>query len=304
MEERKKALGRGLDALFGEMKEVVSVNAANHEETVINEEYITENTIQFVDIDDIKPNKMQPRQEFELAEIESLAESIELHGVIQPVILRKSDVGYEMVAGERRWRAARKAGLKTIPSIIKDLPDEENALVALIENMQRKDLNAMEEANAFKAIIEKYDLTQYAIAKAVGKSRPHVANTLRLLNLPDAITTYISEGKLTLGHANALGAVREASEQKRLAEKIVRDGLSVRDAEKLCARGEIGAKGAKKSTKAKDSEIVSIEDDLTSTLGTKVIINDNGKSGSVELKYFDRAGLNDIIDILREVKRK
>ena len=308
MAERRKALGRGLEALFGEAQKPVPTKEEDKPISTKTKKTASddENRIQYIDINEIKPNEMQPRQEFEEDAIEELANSIKTHGVIQPVILRPSKNGYEMVAGERRWRAARKAGLKQIPAIIKDLPDEENALIALIENVQRENLNAMEEAKAFKTLMDKYGMTQESLAKNVGKSRPHVANTLRMMKLPEVIQYSIGKGSLSLGHANALGAIKDSSMQIEIAEKVISEGLSVRATEKLCSKiGESKEKPAKKDkVKRKNAEIKAIEEELTSLMGTKVIVNDKGKGGSIELRYFDRAGLNDLIDALRETKNK
>jgi ParB family chromosome partitioning protein len=297
MAGKKPALGRGLESLFGDMERAMPAKA--EEETGVSGN-LPENAVLYVGIDEIKPNSMQPRQTFDAESIEELAASIESYGVIQPVILTPSENGYELVAGERRWRAARKAGLKTIPSIVRQVTQEENALIAIIENMQREDLNTIEEATAYKAIISKYKMTQEILAKAVGKSRPYIANTLRTLLLPPEVVELLRTGKLTLGHANALGAGKDADQQVRIAEKIAMNGSSVRETERL-ANAIINKKPDRKKTQTgKTNEIRIVEHELTSATGMRVVINGDGEKGSVELKYSDREGLEEIIDLLRK----
>ncbi|MDR3363536.1 MAG: ParB/RepB/Spo0J family partition protein [Clostridiales Family XIII bacterium] len=316
MAGKKQALGRGLNALFGEIETAVPAkkdigagaardggkNAGAKPKTKKPETGMpaaAENAVLYIDIDEIKPNSMQPRQSFDSAAIEELAASIETYGVIQPVILKQAKNGYELVAGERRWRAARKAGLRAVPAIVREVTSEENALIAIIENMQRENLNTVEEAMAFRTIIGKYGMTQEALAKAVGKSRPHIANTLRTLHMPPEIVDMLRTGALTLGHANALGAVKETDAQVKLAEKIAKDGLSVREAERLAAAQAEKKAARAKPISSKTNEIRIVEQELTSTMGAKVVINGNGEKGSVELRYYDRQGLEEIIELLR-----
>ncbi|MCL2112138.1 MAG: ParB/RepB/Spo0J family partition protein [Clostridiales bacterium] len=264
---------------------------------------VPENAVLNISIDDIKPNSMQPRQDFDAEGIEELAASIEAQGLIQPVVLTKAKTGYELVTGERRWRAIRKLGLKTIPAIIlaREVTSEEKALLAIIENVQRKDLKTLEEAKAYRKIIDKYGMTQEALARAVGKSRPHIANTLRMLALPPEILELLHLEKLTLGHANALGAVKDTDQQIGLARKIVSKSLSVREAERLAAAiaTAAGRPAKKKRQHPKTNEIRIVEQELTSTTGIRTVITGDGEKGSVELKYFDRQGLEEIIDLLR-----
>ena len=304
MAGKKQALGRGLEALFGEIDARVPVDGgtersgAGPENIRVNADTdaaAPENMVLYIDIDEIKPNSMQPRQSFNPESIEELASSIEAYGVIQPVILAKAKTGYELVAGERRWRAARKAGLKTIPAIVRDVTHEETALIAIIENMQREDLNTIEEATAYKAVIKKFGMTQEGLSKAVGKSRPYIANTLRVLAMPPEIIELLRSGALTLGHANALGAVKDAEQQVALAEKAAKKGLSVRETERLSAALADG----KPASKEPNEEIRRIEQELTSALGVKVAISGEGKKGTVRLKYFDRQDLEEIIELLR-----
>ncbi|MDR1028748.1 MAG: ParB/RepB/Spo0J family partition protein [Clostridiales Family XIII bacterium] len=298
MAQRKGGLGKGLDALFGEINTVVPARSA--EEGAI----LSGNSIIYVDIDEVKPNAMQPRKTFDEEALESLAESIETHGVIQPVMLRKNGRGYELVAGERRWRAARRAGLKEVPAIVRDLNEEENALFAIIENMQREDLNPMEEAAAFRNIMDSYGLTQEAVSRSVGKSRPYIANTLRLLKLPQDIREMIVRDELTLGHANAIGGIRDRKRQIAVARQIVRENLSVREAEAL-AMSESGKQNSEKRLKAKprrkNDEILHIEEELTTLLGTKVTVDCNGKSTVIGIHCYSREELEGLIEELREL---
>jgi ParB family chromosome partitioning protein len=298
--QRKKALGKGLDALFGEIN--TSVPAVSADASVSAGTLLSENSIVYVDIDDVKPNAMQPRKQFDEEALASLAESIETYGVIQPIMLRKNDRGYELVAGERRWRAARKAGLREVPAIVRDLNEEENALFAMIENMQREDLNPMEEAAAFRNIMDTYDLTQEEMSKSVGKSRPYIANTLRLLKLPQDIRDMIVRSELTLGHANAIGAIKDKKRQLAVARQIVRESLSVRDAESLAAKESgkaVSISARKAQPRKKNPEIRGIEEELTSLLGTRVVIGNNGKNSVIEIHCYSRDELEGIIEELR-----
>ncbi|MDR0519065.1 MAG: ParB/RepB/Spo0J family partition protein [Clostridiales Family XIII bacterium] len=336
----KKALGRGLEALFGEVSvsntsgsSGDSKNTDEGETSVAGEKSRAGRTktaakassqgktgtgnaganntesggfgINYVSIDEIKPNPAQPRQFFSDEALEGLVSSIEKHGMIQPVMIRSSKSGYELIAGERRWRAARKAGLKEIPAIIKEVSEEENALFAIIENMQREDLNPIEEAQAFRGIIDDYGLTQEEVAKSVGKSRPYIANTLRLLNLPEKVREYISEGKLSAGHANAIGAVSDDDTKRVLADQIVREGLSVREAEALANLANSAGKPKKKVSSGKgqkNPELVAIEEELTTLFGTKVTLSKSVHRGTVEIHYFSKDELDGLIEELRRFR--
>jgi ParB family chromosome partitioning protein len=304
--QKKKGLGRGLDALFGEINAEVSATPEIKRLSKANGG--DADSIIYVDIDSIKPNSMQPRQSFDEESVEGLADSIRMHGVIQPVMLQKNGIGYELVAGERRWRAARKAGLREIPAIVRALSSEENALFAVIENVQREDLNPLEEATAFRKIMDVYGMTQENISKSVGKSRPYIANTLRLLKLPKEIREMLSAGNLTLGHANAIGAIKDPEKQILAARQIVREGLSVREAELLAAKmsGKQPSPAATK-TKAvprkKNEEIRRIEEELTGLIGTRVTIGSNGKNGVVEIHYYTRDELEGLIEDFRAMRK-
>jgi ParB family chromosome partitioning protein len=298
--QKKRALGKGLDALFGEINIPVSVDSAHLEE---NQSEL--GRIVYIDVDDIKPNSMQPRQDFNEESIQSLADSIKQHGVIQPVMLQKGPNGYELVAGERRWRAARAAGLKEVPSFVRELSQEENALFAIIENVQREDLNPMEEAIAFRNVMDTYGITQEGLSKSIGKSRPHIANTLRILKLPEPIQELLLQGKLTLGHANAIGGIADKQKQTESAKQIVRESLSVREAEALAARasGKVGEKKKKAQSRKKSEEIRRVEEELTSLMGTRVTLGSNGKSGVIEIHYYSRDELDGLIEELRGLEK-
>jgi ParB family chromosome partitioning protein len=301
--EKKKALGRGLDVLFGEVS-IAEQTAEKGESKGGRNDEGSNTGISYISIDEIKPNVAQPRQYFSEESLDGLASSIEKHGMIQPIMVRGGKSGYELIAGERRWRAARKAGLKEIPAIIKEVSEEENALFAIIENMQREDLNPMEEAQAYRGIIDDHGLTQDEVAKSVGKSRSYVANTLRILNLPKKVREYIAEGKLSAGHANAIGAVQGDDAKRTLADQIVREGLSVREAEALAAVANgNGVKSKKNPPKTqKNAEIMAIEEELTSLFGTKVTLGKNVNRGAVELHYFSKDELDGLIEELRGLR--
>lgn len=295
---KKKGLGRGLEALFEE----ISVEIPEEKETVKKDKKTdksnAENGVLYVDINDIKPNIYQPRKTFDEDKLDELAASIREHGIIQPVVLRSTDGGYEIVAGERRWRAARKAGIKKIPCVIKELSDEQNMLVAIIENMQREDLNPIEEAEGLSRMIEVYGLTQEQVSKGVGKSRPYITNSLRLLKLSDDVREMTREGSLTAGHARALAGIKDIEKQKKLALKTVKEGLSVRSIEKLA--GEQDKKKAKVKPE-KNADVIRVEAELKDALGTKVILNSTGKKGKIEIEYYSREELERLIELLKSI---
>ena len=218
MATRKKGLGRGLDSLI--INTDVSIEETKEDKSI---EGLTR-----LNINNIKPNENQPRKTFDPEKIEDLANSIREHGVIQPIVVRKVKDGYEIVAGERRWRAARKAELTEVPCIVRELTDEQNMLFAIIENMQREDLNPIEEAEGLEKMITSFGMTQADISKSVGKSRPYITNSLRLLKLPEEIKSMMSDGLLTTGHGRALINVEDEEKQIEIAKKVIKEGLSVR----------------------------------------------------------------------------
>lgn len=312
--KKTRGLGRGLDALFGDVEVNLSVKeddtaeeAAKQEngdpaksaESSENEITRVENGISYIDINDIKPNLSQPRKNFDEEKLRELASSIEEHGLIQPVVLRKAKVGYEIVAGERRWRAARLIGIKELPCIVKDLTDEENMLLAIIENMQREDLNPIEEAEGISQMMDTYGLTQEEVSKSLGKSRPYITNSLRLLKLNTGVKGYVSDGTLSAGHARALAAISDEEKQRELAEIAVREGLSVRQIEKLARENKEtrGRKGTR--SKSKSPDVMRVEEDLKEILGTKVNLNQRGKKGKIEIEFYSREDLDRLIELLK-----
>ncbi|MEG1583431.1 MAG: ParB/RepB/Spo0J family partition protein [Anaerovorax sp.] len=292
-----RGLGKGLEALFND----VEISTKEIEEAVGDS--ISEGRVSLIDINNIKPNANQPRKNFSEEKIEELAKSIEMHGIIQPIMVRSATQGYELVAGERRWRAARKAGLKKVPCIVRELNEEQNMLVAIIENMQREDLNPMEESEALNQMISTYGLTQEEVSRSVGKSRPYITNALRLLKLPEEVKKMVAEGQLSNGHARTIAGVKDEKKQIELANLTLKEGLSVRQLEKL-AKEEADQgmnKRAKARTKVKNREILTLEEDLKTTLGTKVSIKYTGKKGKIEIEYYNREELERLIELLRSV---
>ena len=295
---KNKGLGKGLEALFGDVEIRAAVNTEDD-----GQEYQHDGEqVLLIDINDIKPNSSQPRQVFDEEKINELASSIAVHGVIQPVLLKQSETGYELVAGERRWRAARKAGLKQVPAIVRELTKEQRMLVALIENIQREDLNPIEEAEAFQKMYEEYGFKQDDISQNIGKSRPYITNALRLLKLPEEIRSLVLSGQLSNGHARALVSIENSKKQLLIAEKIVSEGLSVRETEDL-VRG-IDQKKVRKVKKRgnQDTDILEIEEELKRILGTKVTLKNKGASGKLEISYYSRDELERLIEVFRSVK--
>ena len=298
---KKFGLGRGLEALLGD--EDINLNldeeTADVSSFVENGVFKNENSNE-IKIEDIEPCCFQPRTEFNQEALETLAQSIKEKGVLQPLLLRKKGKKYEIIAGERRWRAAKLAGLESVPAVIKDLTDSETLEIALIENLQRENLSAIEEAEGLSRLMNEYEYTQEVIAKVIGKSRSHIANTLRLLSLPDEIKQMIKENKLSAGHARTLVGKDNALE---LAEKIIKEGLRVREAEALAANSkELDVrKIAPKTPKTIDEDIKKIMADLEARLKLKVKINAGKKGkGSITLHYNTPAELSSLLDILEQ----
>ncbi len=305
---KAKGLGKGLEALFGdaEVAPVEKKPAAKKKQTEnrksekAEESPAEEGGVLYVDLNDIKPNAAQPRKVFDEEKLEELAASIQQHGLIQPIVLRKLGKGYEIVAGERRWRAARIAGLKEVPCIVKELTEEENMLLAIVENMQREDLNPIEEAEGLKKMIDTYGLTQEQVSYSVGKSRPYITNSLRLLKLPGKVQQLTAEGKITTGHARALAAVKSQQRQVDLATRAAREGLSVRQIEQL-ARETKQPQEKKKTRKVKSADEKRVEEDLKNALGTKVSLNRKGKGGKIEIEFYSADELERLIELLRSL---
>lgn len=280
---KRKSLGRGLGALLGD-----DINISDENPTKI----LCDN---FVEIEKIKPGKYQPRTEFDQEALQSLAASIKEKGVLQPLLVRRIGDTFEIIAGERRWRASKLAGLNKVPVIEKEFNDQEVLEVALVENLLRENLSAIEEAEGFQRLIDEFSHTQEALSQIVGKSRSHIANILRLLTLPNSVKELIKEGKLSAGHARALVGLENA---EALAGQIVAKGLSVRQVEELVAK--IKASPAQKSpAKAKNEDLADIEKDLIKKLGLRIKISPSKQGGGkVVMQYASVAELDMILGIL------
>ena len=279
----RKALGRGLGALLSSDR-TIDLGAEPSE----------------VDLDSIVPGPMQPRTHFDEASLVSLAESIRSHGIVQPLLVRRRGDRYELIAGERRWRAARLAGISQVPVVIKEVPDESLLEIALIENIQRENLNPIEEAQAYKKLIETVGLTQEALASRVGRDRSYITNYLRLLRLPDDLQQLVKEGGLSTGHARTLLAITDPDLQRRIARQIIDGGLSVRATEQLVQKaGE--EKPARQTTPQQvDPNVRAAETKLRRALGTQVKIVQNGADGRgrVEISFFNTQDLDRIYNLL------
>lgn len=301
---KKKALGKGLGALFSENDQNILENELiTNKKSSAAPEDDTENRVIYLDINKVTPNRNQPRRVFNDESIDELAESIKIHGVIQPLIVKTITNGYEIIAGERRWRASRKAGLKEVPCIIKALTDKDNLLVALIENLQREDLNPIDESSAYCSMIEDFGMTQDEISKNVGKSRPYIANSVRLQKLPDAIKDMITSGAITSGHGRALLSVADADRQLALAQNIADNQLSVRQAEQLVKElAEAENKGSERPSSRSDNRFKAIESDIKDNIGAKVKINEKNNKGTIQLSFYSRDELERLIDLLTSIR--
>jgi ParB family chromosome partitioning protein len=278
---KKKALGRGLDALIPDI-------AASD---------IESGAFFYCDINSIRPNPYQPRLHLAKKELEDLAGSIKEKGILQPLVVRNVSSGYELIMGERRWRAARLVGIKQIPVIVKDVSGAELLEMALIENVQREDLNPLEKANAYHRLMKEFGLTQKEVAKRVGQDRSTVANFLRLRSLPKSIQADITKNNITMGHARALLGAETAAQQKTAWQRIISQNLSVRAAENLVKKLK-GQKPKTSTAKPKTSEAIymeSLSEDLTRHLGTKVRIVQGKKSGKLEIEFYSNADLEQLI---------
>ncbi len=294
---KKGGLGRGLDALFADVpvkEPLVEEKPKKKKEEKVNDA----DSVKYIKIHDIMPNVNQPRKTFNEEKIEELAASIKEHGIIQPIVVRKHDKGYEIVAGERRWRAAMKAELSQVPCLIRELDDEQNMLIAIIENMQREDLNPIEEAEGLRQMTDTFGMTQEQVSKSVGKSRPYITNSMRLLKLPEYVKDSIADGRLSAGHGRTLITLKNEEERKALWERILNEGLSVREAEKLASE-EDKPKKRKPAKKRKDPNVTRVEEELKAALGTKVTINNTGNKGKIEIEYYSKDELERLIELLK-----
>ncbi len=282
---KKKVLGRGIDALFPDM-DLIDNKA---------------NDFFQCDIDIIRPNRYQPRRKFSENDLTELSQSIKEQGIIQPLLVRKNEIGYELVAGERRLRASKMAGFEKVPVMVRDISDTELLEISIVENIQREDLNPMEEADAYKRLMIEFKLTQDQVAGRVGKSRPTVANFLRLCNLPNQIRDSLSEGIISMGHARALLGTETSAQQNTAFQMVISKGLSVRETEALIKKLKSEKEIKKPPTHGPDDiYFKSLEDDLSRNFGTKVQIKRKGKKGRVEIEFYSNNDLDRLLGLLKK----
>lgn len=287
---KARALGKGLGALIPQL-----------------EEEDLQNT-QEIPVESIEANPYQPRRHFDSESLQELAASIKEHGVLQPLLVRKKGSGYQLIAGERRLRAAKQVGLRTVPVVVKELDDRTIMEIALVENLQREDLNPIEEAEAYRRLMDEFNLTQEEVAKAVGKSRSAIANTLRLLNLPGSIQQMVTNGQLAMGHARALLSLEQPEQQLYISEKIIKEKLSVRETEEIVRQihlsgvsretPEAEERKKQKERQKVDPNLQAIVDDMTRLFGTKVRIKSSGERGKIEIEYYSSEEFERIAEIL------
>jgi ParB family transcriptional regulator, chromosome partitioning protein len=274
-----KGLGKGLNAFFKDVG--------------------TEETVQEINLQELRPNPYQPRKTFQREAIIELKDSILEHGILQPLVVRKSIKGYEIVVGERRFRAAKEAKLETVPAVVRELSEQQMMELAVLENLQREDLNPIEEGAAYQTLMDKLKLTQEEVAKRLGKSRPHVANHIRLLSLPPKIQELISTGKISMGHGRALLGLREKAKVPVLVEKVINEALNVRQLEKLIQQlNEDVSRETKKPEKKKDVFIQEREHTLRERFGTTVNIKQKKNKGKIEIEFFSQEDLERILEML------
>ncbi|MGA2517780.1 MAG: ParB/RepB/Spo0J family partition protein [Thermodesulfobacteriota bacterium] len=284
MAAKRMALGKGLGALLPEFGQAES------------------RALLYCGIEEILPNRSQPRKHFDESKIEELAASIKEKGVLEPLIVRRTDQGYELIVGERRWRAAQKAGLKEVPVLVKKVEGREALEISLIENLQREDLNPIEAAEAFKRLLEEFNISQEDLSKRMGKDRTTITNTLRLLKLPPEVRDQLLQNRITSGHARAILSLESKEKQKELCALIVKKGLSVREAEAIAKRwSEKPGKRPVSPLKKRDdteSQLSSLKDSLRKYLGTKVHIAPKGKRGKIEIEYYSHEDLERIVEAI------
>jgi ParB family chromosome partitioning protein len=288
---KKTGLGRGLGALIPGDTDINIKQKINESGDLIDE----------IDIDLIIPNRDQPRRQFDKEKIEALAESIKLHGLLQPIVLKRKDSFYEIIAGERRWRACKHIQMKKVPAIVKDVDEFTIAQLALIENIQREDLNPIEEAMAFQKLIDLYGMTQENLSKIVGRSRSFITNYLRMLKLEPEILKSIADGIISHGHGRALLGLDNVKDRMKAYDKIVADGLSVRQTEALVKNFEQVFKApVKRKSQKKLQEIIYLEEQLAVHIGTKINIKEKNGKGKIEIDFYNIDDLNRIIDTIKK----
>ncbi|GAB6257660.1 ParB/RepB/Spo0J family partition protein [Peribacillus sp. NPDC101481] len=277
-----KGLGKGLNALFNSGE-------------ISKDEIVRE-----IKVRELRPNPYQPRKSFRLEAIEELKQSIMEHGILQPIIARESIKGYEIVAGERRYRAAKEAGLKTVPVVVRKLSEQQMMELAILENLQREDLNPIEEAVAYQTLLEKLEFTQEQLANRLGKSRPHIANHVRLLSLPEGIRRYISDGEISMGHGRALLGLKKKELLKPVVDKILKEGMNVRQLEQYIHQlnDTVSRETKTKKQEKKDIFIKQRETSLRERLGTSVTIKQSKKKGKIEIEFFSKEDLERILNLI------
>jgi ParB family chromosome partitioning protein len=282
MATKRMALGKGLGALLPEL------------------EHAESKALSYCGIEEIIPNRSQPRKHFDESKLQELTESIKEKGILEPLIVRRTDQGYELIVGERRWRAAQKIGLKEVPVLVMEIGGREAFEISLIENLQREDLNPIESAEAFKRLIEEFNLNQEDLSKRIGKDRTTIANTLRLLKLPLEIREQLLQDRITSGHARAILSLENKERQKELCTLIIKKGLSVREAEAMAKRWSERPKKRTPPSRAADleSQLNSLQDSLRRCLGTKVLIRQKGKRGKIEIEYYSPDDLERIVEAI------
>ena len=285
---KKFGLGKGLNALIPE-------------ETKVNEETIENKGVDLIDINLIKSNENQPRKRFDDEKIMELSESIKHNGIIQPIILKKDKKNYTIVAGERRWRAAKLSGLKEVPAIVMDLTEKQVMEISLIENIQRQDLNSIEEANAYKRLLNEFELTQDELSKRLGKSRTAIANTMRLLNLSEDVQQYLIEGVISEGHGRVLLGIEDEKLQYEIAQKVIDDKISVRELESVVRNLKKSKDDNKKKKQCEDLSryYKDVTNKLQNYFGTKVNITNKNNKGKIEIEYYSEDDLQRILDIIK-----
>ena len=300
----KKGLGRGLGALFDDSKSEKSSEGFDFLSDLSDTEIADSDSIKMIKVRDIEPNKNQPRKTFDKEKLEILSSSIATHGIVQPILVKPNINGtYMIVAGERRWRAAKLAKIKEVPCVIRQLDEPAVMEIALIENLQREDLNPIEEAEGYRRLMETCELTQEEVAEKVGRSRSAVANSLRLNNLSERVKQMVIDGKLSQGHARALLSITDDNEQFELAKFIIEKGLNVRQVEKLVSDTSENKKKpkTKQVTGMMKKYFSEVENDLGSRLGTKVKISEGANKGKIEIEYYSRDDLDRIIDLFESI---
>ena len=297
---KKKGLGKGLDSLIPDNKSMKSVTSEKTVES--KEDAAAKSGVQVMKINEVEPNRDQPRKNFDEDALLELSDSIKQFGVLQPLLVRKRKDYYEIIAGERRWRAAKLAGVKEVPVIEKEYTDQEILEIGLIENIQRENLNPIEEAIAYKRLLEEFNLKQDEVAERVSKSRTAVTNSMRLLKLSDKVQQMIIDDMISTGHARALLAIDDPELQYTLANKIFDEKLNVRDVEKLVKNIDKLDKSVEKTKPENDFVYRDFEEKLKKIMGTQVVIkNKNNNKGKIEIQYYSQAELERIYDMLKKI---